>query len=59
MFGLHFNTNHTAQPNTTHLGVVDIYRIASSWYPEDRCVIKELGELVGVEGGTGDEELHV
>ena len=56
---VHGSTNHTPQPITTHLGVVDIYRIASSWYPEDGSIIKELGELVRVEGGTGDEELHV
>mmetsp|Transcript_6507 Transcript_6507/g.18711 ORF Transcript_6507/g.18711 Transcript_6507/m.18711 type:complete len:883 (-) Transcript_6507:1046-3694(-) len=41
------------------LGVEDVHRIPTSGDPEDGGVIEVLAELLGVQGGAGDEELDV
>lgn len=41
------------------LGVVDVNRVAPPRHSEDGSMVKELAEVLGIQGGGGDEQLEV
>ncbi len=42
-----------------YLCVVDIHRKPTTWNPKDRCIVKEGGEALCVQSGTGHQNLQI
>lgn len=42
-----------------YLCVVDIHREPTAWNPKHRCIIKEAGETLSVQSGTGHQNLQI
>lgn len=48
-----------ACPHLWSLGVVDVNRVAPAGHSKDGSMVEELAEVLGVQGGRGDEQLEV